>query len=70
MGDVVTELRIYRRVLRKPNVSTNIMRLISEEITDCEDEMSGHPQLHQVRGDLYMRQGRFQEAIAEYNKLA
>jgi hypothetical protein len=69
MGDLVTELRVYRRVLRRPNVSTNLMRLIAEELSDCESEMTGQPQFHQVRGDLYMKQGRFQEAIAEYNKI-
>jgi hypothetical protein len=69
MGDLATELRVYRRVLRKPHVSTNLIRLIAEELSDCESEMSGQPQFHQVRGDLYMRQGRFQEAISEYNKI-
>ena len=70
MGDVVTELRVYRRILRKPTVSDNLIRLIAEELADCEDEMGGQPYFHQVRGDLYMKQGRFDEAIAEYNKLA
>jgi Flp pilus assembly protein TadD len=68
-GDVATELRVYRRVLRKSNVSANLMNVINEELADCEEEMSGHPQFHQARGDLLMRQGRFQEAINEYNKL-
>jgi hypothetical protein len=68
-GDMATELRVYRRVLRKSNVSSKLMNVINEELADCEDEMSGHPQFHQARGDLLMRQGRFQEAIDEYNKL-
>jgi tetratricopeptide (TPR) repeat protein len=69
VGDVDTQLRVYRRVLRKPAVSNKILRLIAEELTDYEADLSGHPHFHQVRGDLYMKQNRYQEAIAEYNKI-
>jgi len=69
VGDIDTQLRVYRRVLKKPGVSNKILRLIAEELSDYEADLSGHPHFHQVRGDLYMKQNRFQEAIEEYNKI-
>jgi tetratricopeptide (TPR) repeat protein len=69
VGDVDTQLRVYRRVLKKPGVSNKILRLIAEELSDYEADLTGHPHFHQVRGDLYMKQNRFQEAIEEYNKI-
>jgi tetratricopeptide (TPR) repeat protein len=69
VGDIDTQLRVYRRVLKKPGVSNKILRLIAEELSDYEADLTGHPHFHQVRGDLYMKQNRFQEAIEEYNKI-
>ncbi len=69
VGDTDTQLRVFRRVLRKPSISNKILRLISEELSDYESTFDGHPHFHQVRGDLYMKQNRYQEAIAEYNKI-
>jgi len=69
VGDVDTELRVYRRILRRPNVAPAILRLIAEELADYERQLQGQAHYHQIRGDLYMKQHRYQEAIAEYNKI-
>ena len=69
LGDISTTLRVYRRVLRKRNVPAMFLSLIAEELNDYEREMQGDAHYHQVRGDLYMKQGRHQEAIQEYNKI-
>ncbi|MDQ3928777.1 MAG: hypothetical protein M3328_06480, partial [Chloroflexota bacterium] len=69
LGDLSTTLRVYRRVLRKRNVPAMFLSLIAEELNDYERDMQGDPHYHQVRGDLYMKQGRHQEAIQEYNKI-
>ncbi len=69
LGDPDTALRVYHRVLKKRAVSDSILRLITEELNDYEAELQGNAKYHQVRGDLYTRQGRHQEAIREYNKI-
>jgi hypothetical protein len=69
MGDLDTALRVYHRILKKRTVSSAILQLIIEELSDFETEATGRSHYHQVRGDLYMRQGRFQEAVQEYNKI-
>ena len=69
LGDLNTTLRVYRRVMRKRSVPAMFLSLIAEELNDYEPEMQGNAHYHQVRGDLYMKQGRHQEAIQEYNKI-
>jgi pentatricopeptide repeat protein len=68
-GDVESALRLYRRMLRKPNVSETVMRMIEDELIDMAPEADHIARFHQVRGDLYLRQGRHREAIEEFNKL-
>jgi pentatricopeptide repeat protein len=68
-GDVDTALRVYRRMLRKPNVSENVLGMIQEELTELQDQAQQNPRYFQVRGDLLVRQGHRREAIDEYNKL-
>jgi tetratricopeptide (TPR) repeat protein len=69
LGDLNTTLRVYRRVLRKRNIPAMFLSLIAEELNDYESDMEGDAHYHQTRGDLYMKQGRHQEAILEYNKI-
>lgn len=69
LGDLDTTLRVYRRVLRRRNIPAMFLSLIAEELNDYERELQGNAHFHQVRGDLYMKQGRHQEAIGEYNKI-
>ncbi|MEA2576112.1 MAG: hypothetical protein QOH93_3410 [Chloroflexia bacterium] len=69
LGDLNTTLRVYRRVLRKRNIPPMFLSLIAEELNDYEGEMQGNAHYHQARADLYMKQGRHQEAILEYNKI-
>jgi pentatricopeptide repeat protein len=68
-GDIDTALRVYRRMLRKPNVSENVLRMVQDELADLEAQAQHYPRYHQVRGDLLVRQGHRREAIEEYNKL-
>jgi pentatricopeptide repeat protein len=68
-GDIDTALRVYRRMLRKPNVSENVLRMVQDELGDLEDQAQQYPRYYQVRGDLLVRQGHRREAIEEYNKL-
>ena len=70
LGDLNTTLRVYRRVLRRRNIPAMFLSLIAEELNDYEREMQGNAHYHQARGDLYMKQGRHQEAIQEYNKIS
>jgi hypothetical protein len=70
VGDLDTALRVYRRILKKRKISPGVLQLIIEELADFEAEATGRAHFHQVRGDLYMKQGRFQEAVQEYNKIA
>ncbi|MEO8285326.1 MAG: hypothetical protein ABI670_02695 [Chloroflexota bacterium] len=69
-GDMDTGLRVYRRMLRKPDVSANVLRMIHDELVDLQDQGTGNPRYHQVLGDLLLRQGRRKEAIDEYNKVS
>jgi len=69
-GDIDTALRVYRRMLRKPYVSDNILLMIQDELEDLEDQAHQYPRYYQVRGDLLVRQGHRREAIDEYNKLS
>jgi pentatricopeptide repeat protein len=69
VGDIDTALRVYRRILKKRNVPSAILQLIIEELADFEAEVMGQAHFHQLRGDLYMRQGRFPEAVKEYNRI-
>jgi tetratricopeptide (TPR) repeat protein len=50
-------------------MSPAMLDVIAEELSDIEAEASNLPRFHQVLGDLYMKQGRYQEAIDEYNKI-
>jgi pentatricopeptide repeat protein len=69
-GELDAALRVYRRMLKKRNkVPAYMLQIIAEELADFEDEFGDKPRFHQVRGDLYMKQGRFREAVEEYNKI-
>lgn len=68
-GDIDSTLRVYKRMLRKPNVSTNVLQMIEDELDDLESQAGEHPRYHQARGDLLVRRGRRGEAVDEYNKL-
>ncbi len=69
-GNLDAALRVYRRMLKKRNnVPAYMLQIIAEELADFEDEFGDRPRFHQVRGDLYMKQGRFREAVEEYNKI-
>jgi hypothetical protein len=70
VGDLDTALRVYRRILKKRAITPGVLQLIIEELSDLEGEANGRAHFHQVRGDLYMKQGRFQEAVQEYNKIS
>jgi tetratricopeptide (TPR) repeat protein len=70
VGDLDTSLRVYRRILKKRTISPGILQLIVEELSDFEADANGRAHFHQVRGDLYMKQGRFHEAVQEYNKIS
>jgi pentatricopeptide repeat protein len=69
-GEVDTALRVYRRMLRKPNVSDTVLRMIEDDLSELERDATQHARFHQLRGDLFLRLGRHREAIEEYNKLA
>ena len=68
-GEYDAALRTYRRTLKKRSMSPAMLDVIAEELSDIEAEASNLPRFHQVLGDLYMKQGRYQEAIDEYNKI-
>jgi Tetratricopeptide repeat len=59
----------YGRLLKNRQVPAPMLQLISDLLSDVEDEATGSVRFHQARGDLYMKQGRYQEAIEEYNKI-
>ncbi len=69
-GEIDAALRVYRRILKKQSVTPAILQMIADELGDLEPEMSGHPRYHQVLGDLLMKQGLYQDAIKEYNKIS
>lgn len=69
VNDLDGALRVYRRILKKRVVSSSILDMIEDELGEVEAEAGGTPRFHQIRGDLLMKQGRFQDAIAEYNKI-
>jgi tetratricopeptide (TPR) repeat protein len=62
-------LHEYGRLLKNRHVPAPMLQLVSDLLSDVEDEASGSIRFHQTRGDLYMKQGRYQEAIEEYNKI-
>ncbi|MBF6614255.1 MAG: hypothetical protein IVW55_14105 [Chloroflexi bacterium] len=68
-GDFDPALRVYRRILKQRNVSPTILQMIGDELAEFDPTLHGQSRFHQVMGDLYMKQGLYQEAIAEYNKI-
>jgi tetratricopeptide (TPR) repeat protein len=68
-GHTAYALRMYRRILKKRSVSPAILTMIGDELDEMEGELAGQPRYHQTRGDLLMKQGRFKEAIEEFNKI-
>jgi hypothetical protein len=68
-GELDPALRVYRRLLKKRNLSTTMMQMIADELAEFERDARGQPRFHQVLGDLYMKQGLYREAIEEYNKI-
>jgi hypothetical protein len=60
----------YRQLLKRRQVPVPMLQMIEEQLSDLEEEAGSQARFHQVRGDLYMKQGRYQEAIEEYNKLS
>jgi len=68
-GHTEHALREYRRILANRNVPAPMLNLLSERLDELEEEASGMPRYHQLRGDLYMKLGRYEEAIEEYNRI-
>ncbi|HUP27807.1 MAG TPA: tetratricopeptide repeat protein, partial [Chloroflexia bacterium] len=68
-GELDSALRVYRRILKKRTISPGILSMVADEIDDLASEAGNLPRYHQVLGDLYMKQGRYKEAIEEYNKM-
>lgn len=68
-GEYDSALRVYRRALKKRNLSLAMLEVIADEISDLEADAADLPRFHQVLGDLYMKQGRYKDAIDEYNKI-
>jgi pentatricopeptide repeat protein len=69
MGRLEEGLRVYRRMLSRPNATYGVVVVIQERLSDLEDQGEGKPNFHLLRGDLYMRQGHIREAVDEYNKI-
>jgi hypothetical protein len=60
----------YRRLLKHRNIPGPLLDMIADQLADFEAEAGHLARYHKVRGDLYMKQGLYQEAIAEYNKIS
>lgn len=69
-GHVEHAMNQFKWLLKLRQVPAPILQMVEEQLTDMESEASSFPRFHQVRGDLYMKQGRFQDAIEEYNRVA
>lgn len=68
-GHTEHALNEYKRILNNRKVPPPMLQIISDQLDEMESEADGFARFHQLRGDLYMKQGRFEEAIEEYNKI-
>ena len=59
----------FQRLLQQRHIPGPILQLITDRLDDIERETGYAARLHQLRGDILMKEGRFQEAIEEYNKI-
>ncbi len=59
----------YHRLLQQRDIPASMLQLISDHVADMESEAGQSARFYQLRGDLLMRLGRYQEAIEEYNKI-
>lgn len=66
-GHVDHALYEFRRILQNRNVPIPMLGFIEDQINELEIDPASAARFHQLRGDLYMKQGRYQEAIEEYN---
>lgn len=62
-------IRMYRKIIKKPNVSETMLRMIGDDLEDVEEAAKHLPRYYQVVGDLLLRLGRHREAIEAYNKI-
>lgn len=69
-GQYEHAIQVYRRILKKRNLSASMLQMISDDLSDIQHEVEDLPRYHQVMGDMLMRMGRYKEAIDEYNKMA
>src|SRR5439155_22558630 len=58
----------YGRLLKNRHVPPPMLQLISDLLSDVEDEATGSVRFHQARGYRYIKQDRYTDANEEYNK--
>ena len=68
-GVYYSSLRVYRLLLKSPYITAFVLDVIGEDLDALEGVAAPVPRFHLVRGDLYMKQHRYNEAIEEYNKI-
>jgi thioredoxin-like negative regulator of GroEL len=68
-GHLEHALYEYRRLLQLRDISAPMLHMLDEQLVDVAEQADGMARFHQLRGDLYMKQGRFQDAIEEYNRV-
>ena len=68
-GHIDHSLNEYHRLVHHRGLPPSMLGIISDQLADLESEATGTARFHKVRGDLMMKQGQYQEAIEEYNKI-
>jgi cytochrome c-type biogenesis protein CcmH/NrfG len=59
----------FKRLLKIQQVPAPMLQMVEDQLSDMEADVAGVPRFHQLRGELFMKQGRFQDAIEEYNRV-
>jgi ATP-binding cassette, subfamily B, bacterial len=68
-GQTDAALRLYRRILTRNVVHGFVNEMLSENVDAIEHKGDANARLHLVRGDLMIQQGRYVDAVAEYEKM-
>jgi hypothetical protein len=68
-GFIDHALHEFQRLISQRGVPPSMLQIVADQVADLESQVDNKARFHKVYGDLLMKQGRFEDAIEEYNKI-